>query len=611
MGLTQVAVIAQDLAAAGFAALGVLVSVQWYRTRNRAEGKLALALVFLAVVAVGGRLQDPAHPPFLVSAFEIVAFMLSGFFVLLFRNEFIPLGQTALRAAYALLAVSILAGLAIITLAAHAGAAVTTLLALVLIGAWAVFTGEPIIRFWLASNSLPGVQRARMRALSFGFAVLIAILFVDVLGGSALRSPLAITITQLLALAVVPLIYVSFAPPAILRRIWRMGEESALRAAMQDLLIFSPDRKTMAEKASVWGMRLVGATGAFIVDSDGTLMAATPGVEPTVVEGIMSTRTGSLEGFIGVAGEEQSQIITVPLHLSEGPGTMGVIAGPFTPLFGSDEVIQLGSYAHALTAGLERARVTERMAALEKSKSQFLNLASHELRGPMTVIRGYVSMMETGILGHLNERGLKAAAVMDAKVSEMSALIEQMIESARLEEGGLIADLKVTDLRDLARTAVEGARPLVDKNHELTLKVPRRPVEVRVDIDRSGTIITNLISNALKYSPAGGAVHCEVSAARGEAVVTVKDEGIGIAPEHLSALFTRFGRVMTPETQHLPGTGLGLYLARQLARLQGGDITVESKPGHGSTFALHLPEVGTVPEPQRRLAGQEAAFRQD
>src|SRR4029077_7915702 len=179
-----------------------------------------------------------------------------------------------------------------------------TLLALVLIGAWAIFTGEPIVRFWIASNGLPGVQKARMRALSFGFAVLIVILFVDVLGGTALQSPLAIVITQLLALAVVPVIYVSFAPPAILRRIWRMGEENALRGAMQDLLIFSPDRKTMAEKASVWAMRLVGARGAFIVDSDGSLMAATPGIDAAVVEGIMSTRTGSLVGLLGAAGEE-------------------------------------------------------------------------------------------------------------------------------------------------------------------------------------------------------------------------------------------------------------------------------------------------------------------
>jgi signal transduction histidine kinase len=606
--MTQAATVAQDLAAAGFAALGVLVSVQWYRKRNRSEGKLALALVFLAVVAVSGRFQDPAHPSVLLSAGALVAFMLSGFFVLLFRSEFIPLGQAALRAAVGLLALAILAGLADTTLLSHAGTAVMTLLALVLIGAWAIFTGEPIVRFWIASNSLPGVQKARMRALSFGFAVLIVILFVDVLGGTALQSPLAITITQLLALAVVPVIYVSFAPPAILRRVWRMGEEDALRGAMQDLLIFSPDRKTMAEKASVWAMRLVGARGAFIVDSDGSLMAATPGLDAAVVEGIMSTRTGSLVGHLGVAGEEGSQIITVPLHLSEGPGTMGVVAGPFTPLFGTDEVIQLGSYANAVTAGLERARVTERIAALERSKSQFLNLASHELRGPMTVIRGYVSMMEGGILGQLNERGRKAAAVMETKVSEMSALIEQMIESARLEEGGLIADLKVTDLRDIARNAVESARPLVDKRHELTLKVPRRPVEVRVDVERSQTIITNLISNALKYSPAGGPVQCDVSVSRGEAMVTVRDQGIGIPPQHMAALFTRFGRVMTPETQHLPGTGLGLYLSRQLARLQGGDITVESKPGRGSKFTLHLPEVGAaVAEAEVEEPGVEGA----
>jgi signal transduction histidine kinase len=103
------------------------------------------------------------------------------------------------------------------------------------------------------------------------------------------------------------------------------------------------------------------------------------------------------------------------------------------------------------------------------------------------------------------------------------------------------------------------------------------------------TIITNLISNAIKYSPAGGPIDVELVNRGGIARVAVTDTGVGIAKDDLPILFTRFGRVSTSQTVHLPGTGLGLYLGRQLARLHGGEITVDSAPGRGSTFTLHLP----------------------
>ncbi len=276
-----------------------------------------------------------------------------------------------------------------------------------------------------------------MRALSFGFAGLIVVLMVDVLGGSAVQSPAAIIATQLIALAMVPVIYVSFAPPSLLRRVWRMGEEAELRAAIQDLLIFSPTRQDLAEKAAGWAKRLLGTQGAFIVDSEGTLMAALASMTRKSSE-IMSARKGQPDGGIEQPQPGRGAAIVMPLHLTEGSGFLGVTAGPFTPLFGSDEVNQLEGYASAVTAGLERARVTERLAAIERNKTQFLNLASHELRGPVTVVRGYVSMLEDGLLGNLNERGRKAVPVISAKVVEMNALIEQMIEAARLEDGALM-----------------------------------------------------------------------------------------------------------------------------------------------------------------------------
>jgi signal transduction histidine kinase len=580
--------LAQDLTALGFVLLGAATFMEWYRHRGRAQAMLALSLVSLAIVAALGPLQTLIGQSSALGIVTIVAFETSGYFVLRFRDAFLPLSRWARRAATALLVVSCVVGAAAVTVLANADRTVITVVGLELILAWSIFTGEPIVRFWLASRDLPSVQKARMRALSFGFAVLIAILVVDVLGGSALQSPLAIIITQLIALAIVPVIYVSLAPPGMLRRIWRMGEEAELRSAIQDLLIFSPTRQELAEKAAGWARRLLGAQGAFIVDSQGTLVAGA-GINRGEVDEIMSVHKTQPDGGLEQTRPRRGAAIVVPLPLTEGTGYLGVTAGTFTPLFGSDEVNQLQGYASAVTAGLERAKVTERMAAIEKNKTQFLNLASHELRGPMTVVRGYVSMLEGGLLGDLNERGRKAVPVISAKVMEMNALIEQMIEAARLEDGALMLRPAEIDLRDVVSEAVEAARPLVDDRHEISLRIPERPVQVRVDAERVRTIVSNLISNAIKYSPSGGTIDCELTARAGIARVAVKDSGVGIAKEDLPILFTRFGRVSTPHTNHLPGTGLGLYLGRQLARLHGGEITVESAPGRGSTFTLHLP----------------------
>jgi len=579
--LTQAAVLLQNLAAAGFVALGIAIAYRWYRERGRAQAMLALSLITLALVAALGRVGDPLHPSALLSAIEVVGFLLSGYFVLLFRNEFIPLGTFAFQAANLLLALSIVVGIIDVTVLARADPLINQVIGLVLIATWAIFTGEPIARFWLASRRLPAVQRARMRFLSFGFAVLIAILFVSVLGGSALQSPTAIVVVELLVLAVVPAIYVSFAPPPLLRRIWRMGEENELRAAIQDLLIFSPTRQVLAERATTWAVRLLGGNAGFITDPDGNVIAHS-GIDPVGAAHLMTKQAADPTGA-------RRRVVVVPLPMTDGQGSLAVVAGQFTPLFGSEEVSQLKAYASSVSAGLERARVTERMAAIESNKTQFLNLASHELRGPVTVIRGYVSMLEGGLLGHLNERGRKAAVVMSAKVSEMNDLIEEMIEAARLEDGGLTLRLVESDLRDAAREAAASVAPLLEPTHRLDLDLPDRKVRVNIDIDRTKTIIANLLSNAIKYSPAGGSITCHVRARAGIARVAVSDHGLGIAPEDMHTLFTRFGRVITPETEHLKGTGLGLFLGRQLARLQGGDITVISAPGKGSTFTLHLP----------------------
>jgi signal transduction histidine kinase len=590
--LTQAATVAQDLTAVAFVALGVAVAYHWYRERRRTQRALAAALITLAVVAALGRIPDP---PLALSLLNLTLFMLSGFFVLLFRSEFIPLGRRTLLAAYLLLGFGVAVGLADVLFFQAAPPPAATLLGLGIITPWAIFVGEPVVRFWLAGNRLPAVQRTRLRFLSFGFGLLIAVLVVAVIGGRSLSSPAATLSIQLVALISVPAIYVSLMPPALLRRIWRLAEEGQVRAAMQDLLIFSPSRQVMAERAAYWAVRLMGATSGFVTDAGGKILAAT-GIDA--------------DGASELAARHPDTIVSVPLHLTEGTGKLSIVTGPFTPVFGSEEVAQLRGYANSVAAGIDRARVTERMAALESNKTQFLNLASHELRGPVTVIRGYVSMLESGMLGELNERGRKAASVMAAKVLEMNELIEEMIEAARLEEGDVNLHPVEADLRDVAREAAEVVSPLVEAKHRLELDLPDRRVGVNVDPDRTKTIIVNLLSNAIKYSPDGGAVTCQVRARAGTARVAVSDEGIGIPRDSMSVLFTRFGRVITPQTEHLKGTGLGLFLARQLARLQGGDITVASVEGAGSTFTLQLPLAGAEPAAAANDGAERTAVAQ-
>jgi signal transduction histidine kinase len=205
-------------------------------------------------------------------------------------------------------------------------------------------------------------------------------------------------------------------------------------------------------------------------------------------------------------------------------------------------------------------------------------------------------MLEQGTLGELTETGVHAVKVLKAKALEMNLLVAQMLDAARLEEGRLTLKRAQLDLRDIAREALGVVRPMAASSHELSLDAPDMSVPVFGDADRLVTIVTNLLENAIKYSPQGGLVRCVVSDVNGSALVTVIDTGVGIAGEDLPRLFGRFERIQNPRTSHVGGTGLGLYLSRELARQHGGDIEVHSRIGVGSTFTLVLPLTRPLPK---------------
>src|SRR5215472_14226810 len=234
----------------------------------------------------------------------------------------------------------------------------------------------------------------------------------------------------------------------------------------------------------------------------------------------------------------------------------------------------------------------EQSMQLEQLKTDFLKLASHELRGPLGVVRGYISMMEDGTLAPVGEHVGPVLPLLRAKLDEMNRLINEMLETARLDDSALQLQLARLDLRDVVHEAVRSLEPLASDRHRLVTETPGAPVEVMGDRSRLSMIVTNLVHNALKYSPAGGEVRVSCRAGDGRAAVAVSDEGVGIAAGDMDRLFTRFGRIATPETAGIAGTGLGLYLARDLAHRHGGEVSVVSEPGRGSTFTLSLPLPG-------------------
>jgi signal transduction histidine kinase len=258
-------------------------------------------------------------------------------------------------------------------------------------------------------------------------------------------------------------------------------------------------------------------------------------------------------------------------------------------VFGGYEIALLQSYAVSITAGLNRVSLTERIASLEKAKGEFLNLASHELRAPMTVIKGYLTMVAAGTLGPVPQQLEPIIPMLVAKSDEVTSMLEQMIEASRLEDGRMALKKEWSDIVQLTEDAIDEMQPLLADGRQIDFDRPPLPVYSNVDPDRYRIVVRNLVSNAVKYSPSGTDVKVRVVPDGTTATLEVTDQGIGIAKEDQARLFTRFGRIDNKATRHTSGTGLGLWLSREIARMHDGDLRVDSEVGRGSTFKLEIP----------------------
>jgi signal transduction histidine kinase len=239
----------------------------------------------------------------------------------------------------------------------------------------------------------------------------------------------------------------------------------------------------------------------------------------------------------------------------------------------------------------ERGRA-EALAELERARREFMQIASHELRTPLTVIRGYASLLEEGSLGVMPPLARQARHTLLDKSSEMRAYVERMLLLARLEDGAAPPQMAAVDLRRVVTDAVDRVRPQVELKHgTLEMDLAPAPLTVLGDPERLATAVDNLLQNAVKFSD--GPPRIEVSGNRqnGKIHLVVKDHGIGIPAAARTRLFEKFYRVETPELQNVVGTGIGLYLVRQVVEGHGGQVEVDSQPGEGSAFEIDLPAV--------------------
>lgn len=309
--------------------------------------------------------------------------------------------------------------------------------------------------------------------------------------------------------------------------------------------------------------------------------------------------------------EPMRAVITAPLaHRGKRLGSVGAVRREPRPFSDRDLVLleMLADHASIAVANalayeeLEklRARETaqlrehaERMAALDRAKSDFLQLASHELRSPIGVLRGYLSMLQDGSLGVGDLP--RILPMLLAKTQQINLLINEMLETARLDTGPVELQLRRVDLREIVEGTVARMGPLLPSDAPIRLTVPREPVLVDIDVPRLETVFSNLLDNAIKYSPGKPDVSCTVSTNHACAYVEIRDRGVGIAEKDLPRLFQRFSRVISESTRAIAGTGLGLYIAKQLVDRHHGEIRVTSTPGSGSAFCVMIPLPNTNP----------------
>ena len=241
----------------------------------------------------------------------------------------------------------------------------------------------------------------------------------------------------------------------------------------------------------------------------------------------------------------------------------------------------------------------KKLIELDATKDEFVSMASHQLRTPLTSVKGYISMVLEGDAGKITPQQRQLLSEAYNSSERMVHLIGDFLNVSRLQTGKFVVDRHEVDLALVTKQEADGIRQIAT-SHDIALQfsvAPRIPL-LYLDEAKIRQVIMNFIDNAIYYSPAGSTIRVKLSVEDGDIVFCVKDEGIGVPPEVKDHLFTRFFRAENARKQRPDGTGIGLYLAKKIIDGHGGTVSVESKVDKGSTFGFRLP-IAKLSKPQK------------
>ncbi len=272
----------------------------------------------------------------------------------------------------------------------------------------------------------------------------------------------------------------------------------------------------------------------------------------------------------------------------------------------------VGLFAAEAAVAIERADLMARMEGLnrmlrvqvealrvsDQMKTDFVSSVSHELRTPLASIIGYLDVLMDGELGEIGGEQREFMGIINENARRLLVLINDLLTLSGLESGRMVLRVEPVDMRDLVEQRVRDQVHLAETSDvQLSLGLPSEAVEGQVDTDRFGQVITNLLANAIKFTPAGGRVSVALGRSRGGVALSVSDTGIGIADDDQSRLFERFFRARNAADHSIPGTGLGLAICKGIVDAHGGSLAVESVLDEGTTVTVLLPTDHTTPQP--------------
>ena len=234
--------------------------------------------------------------------------------------------------------------------------------------------------------------------------------------------------------------------------------------------------------------------------------------------------------------------------------------------------------------------ITE-LKRIDRMKTEFVSTVSHELRTPLTSIRGSLGLIAGGVAGELPEAVKTLVGIAKNNCERLIRLINDILDSEKIESGKMHLDLQVVDIKLLVQQALAAIEGFAGQHHvQVVLQAPDEPLQVRLDSDRMTQVLTNLLSNAVKFSPPQSSVQVRLLRVAQGVRVEVADHGPGVPEEFRSRIFQKFSQADSSDTRQKGGTGLGLNISRVLVEKMGGHIGFSSKAGTGATFFFEMPE---------------------